>query len=132
MKSVKGGMMYSSKTLMSAVLAMFAFALASPALSQTAAEEFIFYPSEADEYFFFDATSGKTIADYKTDKLVRVCVDDNEHLVPLEVRYDGESSEVKPGDCFRFEAKQVYMEPAKQLEPNWVLKAEVDTLHRSS
>jgi len=123
--------MYRSTTLLSATLAIFAFALASPAFSQTAAERMIYYPAEPDEYFFFEATDGKEVADFKTDKMVRVCVDKNEHLVPLEVRYDGETSTVRPGDCFRFEAKEVHLQPAKRLEPNWVLKAEVDTTQNS-
>ena len=124
--------MHTVKSLMSVSIAVLAVALASPAMSQTVAEEFIYYPSESDEYFFFDRTDRKTVADFKTDKLVRVCVDRNTHLVPLKVYHDDKTSKIAPGDCLRFEAKQVAIEPAKRLEAKWVLKAEVATMKASS
>ena len=104
---------------------------AVPAMSQTVAEEFIYYPSESDEYLFFDRTDRKTVADFKTDKVVRVCVDQNRHLVPLKVYYDDKTAKVAPGDCLRFEAKRVELEPAGKLDAKWVLKAEVDTMKAS-
>lgn len=104
---------------------------AAPAMSQTVAEEFIYYPSEPDEYYFFERTDRKKVADFKTDKMVRVCVEQNSHLVPMKVYYDNKTAMVAPGDCMRLEAKQVELEPAKRLEANWVLKAEVDTLRSS-
>lgn len=113
-------------------LAVLGLGLAAPAMSQTVAEEFIYYPSQSDEFFFFEATDRKKVADFKTDKMVRVCVDNSDHLVPLKVTYDSESTEVSPGDCFRFEAKEVILEPAKELDRMWVVKADVDVMQTRS
>lgn len=106
-------------------LAVSSFGLMSSAGAQTAAEEMIYFPSEADEYFFFEETDRKKVADYKTERTLRVCVEQNPNLVPLRVIYDDEQATVEPGDCFRFEAQEVSLEPDEQLERGWVLKAEV-------
>lgn len=120
--------MNALKPLIAVPITALLMALAAPALSQTVAEEFIYYPADPDEYFFFEETDRKKIVHYKTDKLVRVCVDRNEHLVPLKVLHDDNSSTVAPGDCLRFEAREVWLEPAKELEQAWTIKAEVDTM----
>lgn len=96
--------------------------------AQTAAEQMIYYPNEADEYFFFEETDRKKVADYQTDQMLRLCVEKNPHLVPLRVIYDDEQSAVQPGDCFRFEAKEVHLEPTKPLERGWTIKAEVENV----
>lgn len=120
-----------AKPLFATAIAAAALFLAAPLQAQTVAEEFIYYPSEADEYFFFEETDIKKVASFNSDKMVRVCVDNSEHLVPLKVIHDERSSLIQPGDCLRFEAKEVYLEPARELSANWVLKAEVDTMKTS-
>lgn len=107
------------------------FALMSSAGAQTAAEKMIYYPNEADEYFFFEETDRKQVADYKTGQTLRVCVEQNPHLVPLRVIYDDQQATVEPGDCFRFEAQEVSLEPEERLERGWVLKAEVENVTAS-
>jgi len=119
--------MFSMRAVTSALLAVTACAFVAPALAQTTAEDFIYYPHGPDEYYFFEQTDRKEVADFKTDHLVRVCVDQNRHMVPLDVIHDGETTVVRPGDCARVDAMEVSLEPAKRLEPRWTIRAEVDT-----
>lgn len=112
-------------------LSVSAFGLMSSAGAQTAAEQMIYYPNEADEYFFFEETDRKKVADYKADQTLRVCVEQNPNLVPLRIIYDEEQATVEPGDCFRFEAQEVSLEPDERLERGWVLKAEVENVTAS-
>lgn len=99
--------------------------------AQTAAEQMIYYPNEADEYFFFEKTDRKKVADYETARILRLCVEKNPNMVPLRVIYDDEQSTVQPGDCFRFEAREVHLEPEKRLERGWTIKAEVEDVTAS-
>lgn len=123
--------MRTMKTVYSAVLAAFLLAISAPLYAQSVAEEFIYYPAEPDEYYFFEETDKKKVAHFKKDRMVRVCVDKSEHLVPLKVIHDKDSSIVQPGDCLRFEAREVVLEPAAELSAKWLLKAEVDTMKTS-
>lgn len=82
--------------------------------------------SGPDEYYFFEADR-KQVVDYKTDHIVRVCTGKSKHLVPLKVTYDGKTAQIASGDCLRVEAKKVFLEPAKRLDPNWTIRAEVET-----
>ena len=70
----------------------------------------------------------KLVADYKKDRIVRVCVGESRHSVPLKISYDNKQATVAPGDCMRVEAKKVFLEPNERLDPNWVLEADVDTM----
>lgn len=123
--------MNSVKACISASIAVLGLALASPAQAQSVAEEFIFYPSEPDVYFFFEETDRKEVTDYKKDQIVRVCVDKSDLATPLAIYHDGEQSQVAPGDCIRVEGKEIALEPAKPLERRTVLRAEVSTLQAS-
>lgn len=120
--------MHSMRPWTLPALLVSSFGLMSSAGAQTAVEEMIYYPSEPDEYFFFEETDRKKVADYKTDQTLRLCVDQNTHLVPMRVIYDDEQATVRPGDCFRFEAKEVHLEPEKRLERGWTVKAEVENV----
>lgn len=120
--------MFTTKRLTSALVALVALAFTSPAIAQTVAEEFIYYPSGPNEYYLFSQMDEKKVVDYETDRMVRVCMNSNRHLVPLRVHHDQEESLVQPGDCLRVEAKQVRLEPAGRLEPEWNIRAEVETL----
>jgi len=82
--------------------------------------------SGPDEYYFFEADRKKVI-DYKKDHIVRICTGKNRHLVPLKVTYDGKEAMIGSDDCIRVEAKEVYLEPAKRLDDNWMIEANVET-----
>lgn len=123
--------MFSKDRWVVPALIVSSFGLISSAGAQTAAEEMIYYPNEADEYFFFEETDRKKVADYKTDQTLRVCVEQNTHLVPMRVIYDDQQATVEPGDCFRFEAREVSLEPDDALEQGWVLKADVQDVTAS-
>lgn len=103
--------------------------LASSALAQTSAtEQMIRLYSEPDEYYFFESQK-KQVVNYKEERIVRICTGDSQHLVPLKVSFDGQTTEVGEGDCMRIEAKSVSLEPAEPLDPNWTIRAEVETLN---
>lgn len=80
-----------------------------------------------DEYYFFEADR-KEVVDYKTEHIVRICTGESKHLVPLKVTYDGKTATIDSGDCLRVEAKQIFLEPEKRLDPSWVIQADVETL----
>lgn len=123
--------MNSVKAFISASIAVLGLAFALPAQAQSVAEEFIFYPSEPDEYFFFEETDRKEVTDYKKDQIVRVCVDKSEITTPLAIFHDGEESRVTPGDCIRVEGKEIALEPAAPLKRREVLRVEVATMKAS-
>ena len=82
--------------------------------------------SPSDEYYFF-ADDRKQIVDYKSDRVVRICVGDSRHLVPLEVTHDDDTTMVHRNDCVRVEAKEIYLEPAEMLPTNAMIRATVRT-----
>lgn len=119
----------SSVIGMAIVAALVAAVLAAPVLAQSSAtDQMIRLYSDPDEYYFFE-DDRKQVVDYKEERVVRICAGESRHLVPLKVTYDGSSAMVEAGDCIRVEAKQVSLEPAKMLEPDWSIVAEVDTLN---
>ncbi|HKL62032.1 MAG TPA: hypothetical protein VJ883_01600 [Woeseiaceae bacterium] len=118
-----------SVTGMTTLAALAAALLAAPALAQSSAvDQMIRLYSDPDEYYFFE-DDRKQVVDYQEERIVRICTGESRHLVPLKVSYDDSSAMLDPGDCIRVEAKQVSLEPAKMLEPNWSIVAEVDTLN---
>ena len=60
----------------------------------------------ADEYYFYE-DNRKQVVDYKNDRIVRLCLGDSNHAVPLNITADGREMTLKAGDCIRIEAKQV-------------------------
>ena len=105
------------------VLAGFA---ATPVLAQTVWERHMQMHTGPDEFYFYESDR-KKVVDFKYDRLVRVCAGESSHLVPLKISYDGESAEIAAGDCIRVEGKEVYLEPARPLETDWMIKADVET-----
>lgn len=83
--------------------------------------------SDPDVYYLFNDDK-KQIIDYKKDHIIRVCVTENPHLVPLTVVYDDQRANIAPGDCMRLEAQEVSLQPSKTLEDNWMMRAEVETI----
>jgi hypothetical protein len=63
----------------------------------------------------------KGIANNKTDKMYRICVEASKESVPLNVMYDGQKSTVSPGDCADFEAMKIRVSAAGSLGPDEVL-----------
>jgi len=103
----------------------FVFALGAPASAETASESLIQMHSEPDEFYLFDQQDVQVL-DYKTAREVRVCADQRQHMVPIRVTYDGKTTEVRPGDCTRVEAKTVTLAPADTLESSWDLSGTVE------
>lgn len=113
--------------LLSALGATF---VAAPALGQvheSAIRHFADMHTAPDEYYFFE-DDRKQVVDYREARIVRICAGESRHAVPLEVIHDGTRSMVHAGDCLRVEAKSVALEPAEELEPNYVIKADVETI----
>jgi hypothetical protein len=122
-------------TATSLLLALTATLGAAPALAQTEAEgveSYVEYQawmySAPDEYYFFEDDS-KQVLDYKSEHIVRICTGDSRHLVPLKVKYDDSTAMIETGDCMRVEAKKISLEPAKRLDTNAVIRAEVQTMN---
>ena len=104
--------------------------LSSAAIAQYAvspAEQRLERTSDPDVVYLFD-DDRKQIVDYKKDHIIRVCVTENRHLVPLTIIYDDQRANVAPGDCMRIEAQEVTLQPSKTLEDNWMMRAEVTTV----
>lgn len=91
------------------------------------AEQRLERTSDPDVVYLFD-DDRKQIVDYKKDHIIRVCVTENRHLVPLTIIYDDQRANVAPGDCMRIEAQEVTLQPSKTLEDNWMMRAEVTTV----
>lgn len=83
--------------------------------------------SPPDEYYFFEDDE-KQVADYDQARVVRICTGDSRHLVPIEVRYDGDRARIASNDCMRIEAEEIALRPAERLEGNAVIKVDVQTL----
>ena len=108
---------------------------ATPALAQAEAENYesileyrAWMYTAPDEYYFFEDDS-KQVVDHKEERIVRICTGDSRHLVPLKVKYDDSTAMIETGDCMRVEAKKISLEPAKRLESNAVIRAEVQTMN---
>ena len=120
----------TSNGLITLVFAILATGLAAPTVqAQTSMlERMARMYGESDEYFFFESDR-KKVVDYKTDRTVRICTGTSRHLVPLKITYDGDSAKLASGDCMRIEAKEIYLEPEKELDQNWVIQATVETMN---
>lgn len=81
-----------------------------------------------DEYLLF-SQERKQVVDYNEERIVRICAGDSAVVTPLTINFDERSTELQPGDCIRVEAKSVFIEPAERLEPNTMLKIQVDTIN---
>lgn len=114
-------------TLLVSLFAIMAF---SPAAAQYESnfERLAKLSPPVDVYHFFDGDR-KQVVSYKTDRIMRVCLGDNRHVVPLRVIHDEDTATVERNDCIRVEAKEVFLEPAEPLDANVVLRAEVETLN---
>lgn len=84
--------------------------------------------STPDTYYLF-TDDRKDVASYKTDRILRVCVGDSEHVVPLKIFYDDKSATVEKNECMRVEGREIALEPTERLDNNAVIVAEVQTLN---
>jgi len=116
-----------SATAMLSAFGLVASAVASAQTSISPAERRMELAAPPDEILLFGEDS-KQVVDYKSDRIIRICVTDNRHLVPLTVIHDGERTNVAPGDCTRIEAREVTLTPAERLDDPWAMRAEVETL----
>jgi hypothetical protein len=111
-----------------AVLGMLAGAsVAHAQVLESPAERMLERSSGPDTFYFFE-DDRKTVVDYKSEHVVRVCAGDSTHLVPLKVEYDNKQTTIDAGDCIRVEATAVTLMPDKTLDENLVIVAEVETL----
>jgi len=81
-----------------------------------------------DVYYFFEGDR-KQVVSYNSDRVVRVCLGDSRHTVPLRVIYDEKNVTVAANECIRVEGKEVFLEPEEPLKPNTTIRAEVETLN---
>ena len=103
------------------------FAVATAQAQTGPIESAVRMHSGPDEFYFFEQDR-KQVVDYKTERMVRICTGQSRHLVPLKVTYDDKTVMLRSDECIRVEAKQVFLEPTERLEPNWVIKADVETM----
>jgi len=114
--------------LASMLTALFAMPATAQPGTGSLLEHRAYMQSEPDELLFFE-DDRKLAVSYKTDRIVRVCIDESRLVTPLRITYDDKNATVAPGDCMRVEAMEVYLEPDENLQPNTFLKAEVQTLN---
>jgi hypothetical protein len=106
-------------------------AFAATASAQTTAtENMIRMNAPRNTFYLFDQTSVEML-DYKTDRDLRICLDERRHHVPLEVDYDGKTANIRPGDCFSFEAKHVAIKPGASLGQDLDLRGTIETMEPS-
>lgn len=117
--------MMKRQTMPIALAAACAAFLAPASNADSASETLVELYSEPDEFYLFDQQDVQVL-DYKSAREIRVCADKRRHMVPVEVRYDGKTAEVRPGDCMRIEAKRVSLAPADTLESNWDLSGTIE------
>lgn len=117
-----------------ATITLFAILMApivsTPAIAQyeSNAQRLAQMTAPTDVYYFFDG-SRKQVTSYNEDRIVRVCLGDDRHGVPLRVIHDDNSAMVGANECIRVEGKEIFLEPAEPLEPNTTIRAEVETLN---
>jgi hypothetical protein len=104
--------------------------VAAPAAAQydSNAERLAKLTSPSDVFYFFEGAR-KQVTAYDSERIVRVCLGDNRHLVPLRVIHDDDTATVNSDECIRVEAKEVFLEPAEPLESNATIRAEVQTMN---
>lgn len=117
-----------------ATIALSAILMASiaptPAVAQyeSNAQRLAQMTSPTDVYYFFDG-SRKQVTSYNEDRIVRVCLGDDRHGVPLRVIHDEDTVTVGANECIRVEGQEIFLEPAEPLKPNTTIRAEVETLN---
>lgn len=120
--------------ILTATIALFAILMAplapTPAVAQydSNAERLARLTSPTDVYYFFEGAR-KQVTSYNEDRIVRVCLDEARHAVPLRVIHDDKDVTVGANECIRVEGKEIFLEPAEPLEPNTTIRAEVETLN---
>lgn len=82
--------------------------------------------TSADEIYFYE-DNRKQVVDYKRDRVLRICLDDSNHTVPLNITADERELTLYAGDCMRIEAQQVWMEPDRHLPDLAMLKVNIQT-----
>lgn len=71
----------------------------------------------------------KMIAHHKKDAIVRICVRNTRHSVPLKVMYDGKEQNVAAGDCADFEALSIRVAPGGKLDKDMVIVGRYQHIH---
>ncbi|MFN3163934.1 MAG: hypothetical protein ACE37N_10740 [Pseudohongiellaceae bacterium] len=82
----------------------------------------------ADEYYFYE-DNRKQVVDYKTDRVIRLCLGTSNHTIPLNITADDRELTLQAGDCIRIEAQQVWLQPGRRLPDLAMLKVDVETLN---
>ncbi len=115
-----------AKTALSATLMAGAMALplaSAHAITDTMIE---FYSDPGE--FYLDQPMDRELVSYSKLRDIEICLNPSDHTVPLEVNWDDDKSAVvMPGNCFYFDAKEVVVSPAKDLESGWVLRGTIRT-----
>ncbi|MGK7294753.1 MAG: hypothetical protein ACNS61_02865 [Candidatus Wenzhouxiangella sp. M2_3B_020] len=117
----------ATSTLLIGLIGALAFTPVS-AQYDSNAERLAKLTSPTDVYYFFEGAR-KQVTSYSNDRVVRVCLGDSRHGVPLRVIHDDNNVTVAANECIRVEGKEIFLEPAEPLESNATIRAEVETLN---
>lgn len=83
--------------------------------------------ADQDTFYLMDE-SEVAVVDYDKKRVVRVCVDERRHMVPLTVMYGESQMTVRPGDCARIETDELSIKAAKDLGSGFDLSGTVQTV----
>lgn len=76
--------------------------------------------------FTINDSSDIEVVDFEKPRDVRVCLDNSEHAVPLEVKYRGKIRIIRSGNCMVIEAKEISISAAERLDNGWNLGGTVE------
>ena len=114
-----------------AFIGLVAGLVSMPATAQVESDGYYAYrermTAPEDTYYLFDAER-KEVASYDEARILRICVGDSRHVVPLKIHHDDMTAQVDRNDCIRVEAREVSLEPMKRLGSNEVIVARAQTL----
>lgn len=121
-----------NKILKVALLALLTGLVSMPVSGQLESDGYYAYrermTAPEDTYYLFDAER-KQVASYTDARILRICVGDSRHAVPLKVFHDDMTAEVGRNDCIRVEAREVALKPMERLGSHQVIVARAQTLN---
>lgn len=80
--------------------------------------------ADPGEFYLFDSADRELVS-FKNERLVELCVGQNQHGTALEVSYDEMETVIEPGTCMYLEAKQITVSPEGELESGWDLRGRI-------
>jgi hypothetical protein len=71
------------------------------------------------------------VVDFDSSREVRICLDNSDYTVPLEVNYRYETEYISSGECALIEADEFSVSAARELPEGWSLEGRFDDLGSS-